>query len=75
MKKIISLRRLLLKYTKEVNFKQNFNLKNYIKKNGESQVMLTLHSQGKRKRLMLDVYIRLNFGTKKPKNKRQFETG
>lgn len=47
-----------------MNFKQNLNLKNYIKKNGENQVMLTLHSQGKRKRLMLGAYIRLNFGQK-----------
>lgn len=52
------------KVYKEVNFKQNLNLKNYIKKNGENQVMLTLHSQGKRKRLMLGAYIRLNFGKK-----------
>ncbi|CAI9430406.1 LAGLIDADG-2 domain-containing protein [Candidatus Ornithobacterium hominis] len=52
------------KIYKEVNFKQNLNLKNYIKKNGENQVMLTLHSQGKRKRLMLGAYIRLNFGQK-----------
>ncbi|MGQ1929033.1 tyrosine-type recombinase/integrase [Ornithobacterium rhinotracheale] len=45
------------KIYKEVGIKQNFNLKNYINKKGESQVMLTLHSQGKRKRLMLDVYV------------------
>ncbi|WP_276516737.1 site-specific integrase [Ornithobacterium rhinotracheale] len=45
------------KQYREVSIKQNFNLKNYVNKRGESQVMLTLHAEGIRRRILLDVFV------------------
>ncbi|SDE57044.1 site-specific integrase [Riemerella columbipharyngis] len=36
----------------------NFNLKNYINKDGKSQILLVVTSEGKRKRVPLDIYIK-----------------
>lgn len=42
---------------KEVVINENFNLKSYLNKRGEKQVILTLTSEGKRKRIALDLFI------------------
>lgn len=42
---------------KEVNINHKFSLKGYTNANGERQVMLTFTSAGKRKRILLDVYV------------------
>lgn len=42
---------------KEVILNINFNLKNYINKKGERQVILVLTSEGKRKRIAQDIFV------------------